>query len=127
MINICTGRRIKIHIAEGPFDILSVFLNLRCMEEGIYASVSGSNYMNTILYILLDLQLPYVEFHFYVDNDKYGKLSRMKKITNMIPDPTIPVYIHNNLYPKEKDFGVPLGRIQENIIQLRDERGVYFL
>lgn len=126
-INVCTGNRIKVHISEGPFDILSVYLNLRNREPGIYSCVAGSNYMNTILYILLNLQLPYIELHFYVDNDKLGTIDRIKKISYMIPDPSIPIYMHNNTYPKEKDFGVPLNRIRENIIQIRNEYGNYFL
>src|SRR5574344_149251 len=46
MVNLISPFRTKIHIAEGPFDILSIFLNVRHQENGIYTSVAGSNYMN---------------------------------------------------------------------------------
>ena len=38
---------------------------------------------------------------------------------NKIPDKTIPVFIHKNTYPGEKDFGVPITKINESIGQLR--------
>ena len=39
--------RIKIHIAEGPFDILSIYHNLRKVRNhNIYAAVNGSNYID---------------------------------------------------------------------------------
>lgn len=118
-IDLSTNQRIKLNIAEGPFDILSVYLNLRNKEEGIYTAVAGNNYFNIIMHFLINMQLPYVELHFYTDNDKYGGLNRIQKIINLIPDKSIPVYIHKNLYEGEKDFGVPKNRIQESIMKLR--------
>lgn len=115
-INLVRPDRIKLHIAEGPFDILSIYLNLRKKEEGIYTCVAGANYMNNILYYLIDMGLPYLEIHFYPDNDSQGTNERIKWIVNNIPDPYIPVYIHRNLYPGEKDFGVPINKIKETII-----------
>lgn len=112
-------KRTKIHIAEGPFDILSIYLNLRQREEGIYTSIAGSNYINNILYFLLDVQLPYVELHLYPDNDKYGSLKRMNYIARQIPDNSIPVYIHKNNFYGEKDFGVAITKINESILQIK--------
>lgn len=117
-VNLATPNRIKLHIAEGPFDILSIYLNVRNKEEGIYTSIAGSNYMNDILYFMLDMKLPYLELHLYPDNDKYGNLSRMKYIMRSIPDKSIPVYIHRNMTPGEKDFGVPMDHIKESILQI---------
>lgn len=117
-IDLSKRQRIKIHIAEGPFDILSIYLNLRNQEEGIYSSVAGSNYVNNIMYFLLDLQLPYVEFHFYPDNDKYGSMKNMNYIISRIPDKSIPVYIHKNDYYGEKDFGVSVERIKESVMKV---------
>ena len=71
------------------------------------------------MYFLIKLQLPYIELHFHVDNDEFGSIKRIESIINNIPDKTIPVYIHKNMYPGEKDFGVPLTRIQESIYKLR--------
>lgn len=118
-INLLSKTRIPVHIAEGPFDILSIYLNIRKKENGIYASVAGSNYMNTILYILLELKLPYIEIHLYPDNDAQGNDYRMSKLISNIPDRNIPIYIHRNIYPGEKDFGVNPDHIHETIIQYR--------
>lgn len=118
-VDVSKPERIKVHIAEGPFDILSIYENVRQKENGIYASVAGANYMNTILYILLELKLPYIELHLYPDNDKQGTDERIIGIINNISDPSIPVYIHRNLYPDQKDFGVDKDHIHEAIYQLR--------
>ena len=110
--------RTKLHIAEGPIDILSIYLNLRKGEEGIYTSIAGNNYINNILYFLIDIQLSYIELHLYPDNDKFGTLERIRRIANLIPDKTIPIYLHKNTYPGQKDFGVPLSKINESIMKI---------
>ena len=118
-VDLNSRNRIKLHIAEGPFDILSVYLNLRNCEPGIYTSVSGNNYYNILMHFLSTMKLPYIEVNAYCDNDKYGGIDRIRSIMDKIPDKTIPVYIHKNTYPGEKDFGVPLNRINESVLRLR--------
>jgi len=118
-IDLSSTHRIPLHIAEGPFDILSIYLNCRNRESGIYSSVTGNNYMNVILYFLLELQLPYLELHIYPDNDRYGSIEWMNNLIHRIPDKTIPVYMHKNTYPGEKDFGVSKNRINESIMKMR--------
>lgn len=118
-VDLNVPHRIKLHISEGPFDILSIFLNVRKGESGIYTCVAGSNYISVIMFFLIDMRLPNVELHFYPDNDKYGTTDAIWKIVNKIPDPTIPVYIHRNIMEGEKDFGVPEDRIKESITVLR--------
>ena len=118
-LDLNTPHRIPLHISEGPFDILSVYLNLRNMEPGIYTCVAGSNYYGVILYFMIDMQLPNLELHIYPDNDKYGSVEAIRKVIELLPDPTIPVYIHRNLAPGEKDFGVPMGRINESVLRMR--------
>lgn len=119
-INIEVKERIPLHIAEGPFDILSVFLNLRNADKNaIYTCVAGSNYISVIMFFLAELMIPNLELHFYPDNDKLGTNERIISIIDRIPDKTIPVYIHRNTMPGEKDFGVPLTRIKESIERIR--------
>ena len=119
MVDITNPNRIKLHISEGPFDILSVYLNLRHGEPGIYTCVAGNNYISVILYFLIELRLPNIELHFYPDNDRYGTIDRMRSILYKIPDKTIPAYVHINNMEGEKDFGVPFNRINEVIQKLR--------
>ena len=117
-LNVCTGDRIKIHVAEGPFDILSIYTNLRNKEPGIYTCIAGSNYLGMAMYFLEVYKLPYVEFHYYPDNDKFGDNKNMYRIANYLKPLNIPLYIHRNMMEKEKDFGVDISRIKESIMKL---------
>lgn len=117
--NINCFQRTPLHIAEGPFDILSVYLNARNKEPGLYTSITGNNYMGIILYFMMDLKIPNLELHLYPDNDKYGSMERMKYIANCIPDPYVPVYIHYNTAPGQKDFGVSPDKIIEHVERIK--------
>lgn len=111
IINLLQPERIKLHIAEGAFDILSIYLNLRNKEHGIYATVSGSNYSSIITYFMMEKMIPNLEIHLYPDNDQPDyKINRVvRNFDNMM----VPIYIHRNISPHEKDFGVPNDRIIE--------------
>jgi hypothetical protein len=116
-VNLDSPDRIKIHIAEGPFDILSIYKNLRKEEAGIYSSITGSNYKGLAIYFLEQYKLPYAEFHIYPDNDKQGSNSKIKRVAEYLKPLHTPVYIHRNMFPGEKDFGVPIDRINEKVIR----------
>lgn len=119
-VNLNTTEPIKIHITEGPFDILSIYQNLRKRENGIYTSVAGSNYNNLILYFLETFKLPYTEFHLYPDNDKFGSNKVMERIAKVFYNPLRSnIFIHRNRYPNQKDFGVSMDKIDEYITQIR--------
>lgn len=117
-VNLCTPERVKVHIAEGPFDILSIYKNVRAEEPGIYTSIAGSNYKGLAMYFLETYKLPYVEFHIYPDNDKYGNTNNIKKIADYLRPLNIPTYLHRNTYNGEKDFGVRPENITESIMLL---------
>lgn len=114
-IDLRNPERVPIHIAEGPFDILSVYKNLRREETGIYTSIAGSNYFGIAMYFLSVFKIPYVEFHYYPDNDKYGSNQVMYRIAELLKPIQAPFYIHRNQSPGEKDFGVSPDRIKESI------------
>lgn len=117
-IDLTIPERVKIHIAEGPFDILSIYKNLRCGERGIYTSIAGSNYMGIAMYFLQMFKLPYVELHYYPDNDKYGSNYVMNRIKTLLQPLGAPFYVHRNLATGQKDFGVAPDKIKESIILL---------
>lgn len=117
-IDLSIPERTKIHIAEGPFDILSVYKNIRKEERGIYTSIAGSNYMGIAMYFLSMFKLPYVELHYYPDNDKYGSNERMIRIADLLKPIRAPFYVHRNMFPGEKDFGVSPNKIEESIQQI---------
>ena len=42
----------------------------------------------------------------------------MEKIVNVVKPFCCPIYIHRNLYPGEKDFGVSMDKIREAVIKM---------
>lgn len=117
-IDLSSPEKVKLHIAEGPFDILSIYQNVRKRERGIYTSIAGSNYLGITFYFLIVYKLINVELHYYPDNDESGSNDVMSRIANVFKPLGIDVYIHRNLFDGEKDFGVPLNRIKESIIKM---------
>lgn len=117
-INILYRNNIKVNIAEGAFDILSVYYNLRDQESKncIYSAISGNNYVNLCRYFILYLAIPNIEFHIYLDNDV--KDYYINQVIYLCKDLNIDLYLHRNLYPNEKDFGVSKDRIKEQIVKV---------
>ena len=118
IINMSQNRRIQLHIAEGPFDILSIYYNLRGQSNDIYTSIAGSNYKGIIRHFISLMKLPYIEIHIYPDNDKYGSNYVMQDIKNYVSSLGCPLYIHRNVYIGQKDFGVDINHIDEKITPL---------
>lgn len=106
---------IKIHIAEGAIDILSIYYNLRCGERNnIFTSIGGSGYQGICRFFINTMKFINLEIHIYADNDiEYYKIQRIAQV--MAPFSHNMIYLHRNTYPGEKDFGVPLDRIRETI------------
>lgn len=117
-INLNRPERLKIHIAEGPFDILSIYLNLRHGEDGIYTSIAGNNPIAVANYFLSICMTPWIEIHYYADNDKFGNVKRIRWLMSQLPD-KFPLYIHRNIMSGQKDFGVSLCDIKEDIKEER--------
>lgn len=116
--NLALPIRIPIHIAEGPFDILSIKYNLRNCSNGVYAAISGSAYKGLLIHIINTLKMYYIEVHIYPDNDASGDDYFMYDIKEFLKPYGAPLFIHRNTSPGEKDFGVPSNRIKESIIPL---------
>ena len=109
---------VQIHLAEGPFDILSIKYNLRNKESGIYGAITGSGYLQMVRWLMNTLKIYQFELHLYPDNDRYGDVRKMMDIKNYLYPYSIPIYIHKNIYHGEKDFGVPINRIHESVMKL---------
>ena len=75
--------------------------------------------MGIAMYFLEMFKLPYVEFHYYPDNDKYGSNNVMYRVANMVKPMGAPFYIHRNICNGEKDFGVSPDRIKESIQRIQ--------
>lgn len=117
-IDLSINRRIALHIAEGPMDILSVYYNLRGQSDDIYTCIGGNNYKGILRKFILGMRLPYLELHFYPDNDKFGSNYVMMDLMEFCRPFNYPIYVHRNVMPEEKDFGVSLNKIEERIERL---------
>jgi len=117
-VNMTDPMPIKINIGEGGFDILSVFFNLKGQDkyQNVYASIGGKAYLNIIKLFVQDIGIINCEFHIYIDNDIDDYV--IYNMQEVIYPLGISLYIHRNMFPGEKDFGVPLDRIKEQITKL---------
>lgn len=104
---------IKIHIAEGPFDILSIFYNLYNGNKynSIYASIGGKSYINLIKFFLCDLKIINTEIHIYFDNDV--KKYEIEDIIYQLQHLNLDIYFHWNKFENEKDYGVCKEKIKD--------------
>jgi hypothetical protein len=105
-------------MAEGTFDILSVFYNLRGANRvnNVYGSIGGNSYLSFIQHFLCNIGLIDVTFHIYIDNDI--KKHVLPEIERTIRPLGIEVYVHMNTMKDEKDFGVPASKIKEYVYRL---------
>ena len=116
-INLANPQRVQIHIAEGPFDILSIKHNLRMSNDNcIYAAITGSGYKGLAMHLINTFKLFYFDLHVYPDNDDMGSRYMIEELVHLVAPYNATLYEHRNLFPGEKDFGVSLDRINEKII-----------
>lgn len=113
---------IDVHIAEGAFDLLSVYYNL-CGQNNInnvYCCIGGNTYLNVMKYYLVDIGLMDVDFYIYIDNDiTRNTLDSIKRVMFPLEEALdINIYIAMNTYPNEKDFGVNPNHINKYIYKL---------
>lgn len=109
---------IEVHIAEGPFDILSIYHNMYNANNNqkIYAAVGGSGYKGLIRFIINTLKIVNPIIHIYPDKDIDHY--KMEDIARLLYPFHLELYIHRNLCINEKDFGVPLNRIRDSVSRL---------
>ena len=120
-VDITSTRPVRIHIAEGQFDILSIFYNLNMSNtmQNVYMAAGGKSYTQALNFILKELGLINYEIHYYpdkdVDDNEVDRIVTSK--INLLP---ADIYIHRNIYPGEKDYGVPMGRIKDYVRVIKD-------
>jgi hypothetical protein len=108
---------IKIHIAEGAIDILSVCLNVLGGNrvDNIYIANGGKSYRQALEFILYETGIIDYEVHIYEDKD-VSKQEFDKIFTYKCSPLPVDIYIHMNMVDGEKDYGVPKNRIRDCII-----------
>jgi hypothetical protein len=117
-IDISNPTPIKFHIAEGPFDCLSIKYNLRKdFNQSIYAAVTGSGYKGLIRYFIITLRMMNLEIHLYADMDieKYKILD----LANFLSPFKYKFYLHRNIMQGQKDMGVSIDKIKESIERIK--------
>ena len=111
---------IDINIAEGTFDILSIYLNLSSnkKENQLYFASCGFNFPTIIKYLISQGITTEINLHIYADNDK-SDLEIKNQFKNIFYTIWIDnIFIHRNIYPGEKDFGISKDHIDEKIYKI---------
>lgn len=120
-VDISNPMPVRIHIAEGQFDILSIYYNLNeCNKfQNIYMACGGKSYSQALEFILSETGIINYEIHYYPDrdvsNDEFH-YDVMQKIYLLPTD----IYIHRNIFDGEKDYGVPMNRIRDTVKVVKD-------
>lgn len=117
VLNMLDPNPIRVHISEGPFDILSIFYNLNnCNNyQNIYCSCGGKGFLAAIEFILEELGIINFEIHIYPDQDQ--KQYEINNVINKCIKLRCPLYEHHNIYNGEKDYGVPMNKINDNVFR----------
>jgi DNA-directed RNA polymerase subunit RPC12/RpoP len=112
---------INIRIAEGTFDILSVFKNLVKNKNNEYYFAScgfGSNVI--IRYLIHNGINTGLNLHIYSDNDKTDDDHRKYLFKNSSVSYWLDhIDIHRNQFNNEKDYGIPTNRIIDSRYRIK--------
>lgn len=114
-----TSDRIMVHIAEGQFDIISIYNNMTNRSTGVYFAAAGNKY-SAILKYILSKGIMYMDIHLYFDNDQAGEIAK-RQIEYFIKNNIAffrgsRVFAHVN--QADKDYGVSIDKIQDFCIQI---------
>jgi hypothetical protein len=114
---------IKIHIAEGVFDILSIYKNVNKsnLKDNFYFAACGFGYLTTLKTAIMAGLNTGLNVHLWIDNDKTDddEMKILRACNSSIGAWYKNVYFHRNTFPNEKDFGVPLEKIIDTIGKYR--------
>jgi len=114
-VDIANPIPIKLHIAEGPFDILSIKYNLRKdNNQSVYVAATGKGYKGVLRYFMATLKLMNLEIHLYADSDV--ERWEVVDLANFLSVFKYPFYLHRNTIGK--DMGVKPELIRESIERL---------
>lgn len=108
---------VKLYIAEGPMDILSIKYNLvKPGPNKIFAAVTGSGFKGLLRFIITNMKFINLEIHLYRDGDM--DWSTIEDIAEYLKIFRYSLYIHSNTYPGKKDMGVRSDEIIDTITKI---------
>lgn len=119
--NILYNEPINIHIAEGTFDILSVYLNLKpeASQNSLFFASCGYSFSTILKYLIYTGVNTDINLHIYSDNDKSDK-DHLRLLQNSFYQTWISsIIIHRNVYGDQKDFGVSKDKITDHMYRLK--------
>ena len=120
-INLLDPSPVNIHIAEGPFDILSIKYNVvKNEEQNMFIAIGGKAYKNIVRHVLSHMGLFNINIHLYVDADIDDYI--INNVVRYVDPFNINIYLHRNGYKGQKDYGVPSNLIVDNITRLKIRR-----
>lgn len=121
-IDLLYTQNINIHIAEGIFDITSVYKNLQNsnLQNNYFYAACGFGYLTILKYLIYNGINTGLNIHIYSDNDKTDKdhiqyLFKRSAVGIWIDH----IYIHRNRFSGEKDYGVPINRIDDSKLKIK--------
>ena len=107
---------VEIHIAEGVFDILSIYLTYGQNTNGIFGAVCGKSYMSLVTHLMALTGLTGFTLHIYPDNDVAD--NAVRQMAYYLSQFQISTYVHRNIYEGQKDFGVHPSLINKHSIKI---------
>ena len=108
---------LDIHIAEGAFDILSIYMHVAPIGgNAIYSAIAGKSYLNLVKLFISQYGFTGFNLHLYPDLDIEYK--EMVAIKNMVAPFGVRCYVHRNLTPNEKDYGVTMDKIIDGVTKI---------
>lgn len=103
-----------IWITEGPFDTLGVKYNVsENPNKDIFLSVAGKSYLAGIKFIMENIGLINIRINLCPDGDVSDY--KMFRIAEYLSPFNIPISIHRNSSPGQKDFGVNKTQTSDSV------------
>ena len=106
---------VNIHIAEGIFDIISIYMNVAGRNNGLFVAINGKSYESVIKMILSRYGFINFNMHIYLDNDVSQR--EVSGIKPLISSFCSLLTFHRNSFEDQKDFGVRKEFIKDSIMK----------
>lgn len=119
-LNLLDPNPIELHMAEGPFDVLSIKYNVvKSDYNKIYAGILGSGYKGVIKFAVTQFKIPNIVIHIYMDSDQHVEDIFDQELRDFMVQYRIRFFVHRNISPGQKDHGVPADKIIDSVEEIK--------
>lgn len=117
-VSLISNESLEVHIAEGPFDIISIHENFgEDSPRRIYAAICGYGPGAILRYLIYNGLMYKTIVHIYCDNDKTDEDEIKVLLKHIEVIPWIhELYFHRNIFENEKDYGISSDRIKDQCV-----------